>query len=476
VTVAGGIPNSNSYWDGADFQFRFTARRNSGSSAREIWFDNIRILATASGPTIPNFIGAPTLVQGTALQPGAVYLYQDVVTSPFVLDALITIVADSNAHVTTWDADTLNLSRFQPRVANDGQLGNSSETADKGWVQFSITYIKDNSYLENNPATDLDDSYTTQALTGLKYQHYDLDGSVNGSGSGAGYFREVVAIANAANIFVNTPSDLTDGGYYNAGGYTWRRVLGELSEHPSISSDLDVTFIATYNAVSVINFRLGFEYVKGNGGALNVNREYGTEFTCLSFPQQKTLPVTLLSFSGTYRNQAATLHWQTENETAFDHFEVERSSNGSAFSFVGSKPSTGTVSSRQVYQYMDDLSSADGNAFYYRLRMVDKDGKFKYSSVILIRRDSKAIHGVAISPNPVANGVASVRFTSPAAGIVSLSVIDMTGKTVRSQRNNVYNGNNTISINNLDRLPPGVYLLQVVSAEETTSVKFNITR
>ena len=31
--VSGGIPNSNSYWTGSDFRFRFTARRNSGSSA-----------------------------------------------------------------------------------------------------------------------------------------------------------------------------------------------------------------------------------------------------------------------------------------------------------------------------------------------------------------------------------------------------------------------------------------------------------
>jgi hypothetical protein len=318
VTVAGGIPNTNSYWIGSDFKFRFTARRSSGSTSREIWIDNIRVLAIASGPNIPSFTGTPVLVQGTALQPGAVYLYQNVVTSPVVLDALIKVVADSNAHVTLWDADTLNSGRFQPKIANDGQLGNGSETSDRGWVQFSITYITDNGYQENNPATDADDTYTAQALTGLKYQHYDLDGFVSGSGGGAGYFREVTAVSNAAGVFVNTPSDLVDGGYYTAGGSTWRKILGELDEHESISSDLDVTAMVSYNAIAVINLRLGFEFVRGNGGAITVDREYGTEFTCLSFPQQSTLPVKLISFTGSYRNQATSLNWQTENELNFE--------------------------------------------------------------------------------------------------------------------------------------------------------------
>src|SRR6185503_4578602 len=256
VVVAGGIPNANSYWLGADFRFRFTARRSSGTSQSDIWFDDIQIFAVVSGASVPSFSGVPLLVQGTDMRPGAVYLYQDVVSVPEVLDALVKIEADSNAHVTYLDNNSPNPGRFQPRVANDGMLGNGSETSDKGWVQFSITFIKDNTYAENNPATDADDVYTAQILSGLRFQHYDVDGFENGSGSGAGYFRETGTVCNASAVYVNAPTNLTDGGSCTAGGYSWRTVLGEVGEHAGISSDPDVTFTASFGAVSVIRFRL----------------------------------------------------------------------------------------------------------------------------------------------------------------------------------------------------------------------------
>lgn len=476
VIVSGGIPNSNSYWVGSDFSYRFTSRRNSGSSSSDIQLDNIQIFATASGPSVPNFSGTPTLVQGTDLQPGAVYLYQDVVTSPVILDALVKIEVDSNAHVTVLDNNSSG--RFQPKVANDGNMGDGTETSDRGWVQFSITFIQNNSYQENNPATDADDTYTTQSLSGLRYQHYDVDGFVSGTGSGAGYFRESGAISNAAAVYVNAPTDLTDGGKYTAGGYTWRKVLGQTIEHTGVSSDPNVTFIATFGAVSVIRFRLGFEFLKGNGGQIsNQDREYGTEFTCLTFAQQTTLPVKLISFTGSYRNQATSLNWETENEQNFDHFEIERGTNGADYTPIGFKLSVAGNSARQSYQFPDDLSSVIGNVFYYRLKIVDKDGQFKYSNVIMIRKESKSINGIAINPNPVVNGLATVRFTSEGSNAVNFKVIDMTGKVVLQQQNKVYQGNNSVSINNLDRLQTGVYVLQMDNGGETTSsVKFNIAR
>ena len=477
VTVAGGIPNTNSYWTGNDFKFRFSARRSSGSSQREIWIDNIRILANYSGATIPSFSATPILVQGTDLQPGAVYLYKNVVSLPENLDALLKIEADSNAHVTVLDNNNPNPSRFQPKIANDGTLGNGSETFDQGWVQFSITFIKQDSYRENNPYTDADDEYIAQALTGLRYQHFDVDGFINGSESAGGYFRETGAISSPAKIFVNTPSDIEDGGTYQADGYKWRLMKGEKAEHDGLSSDLDVTFTATFNAVSVIRFRLGFEFRKGNGGSTSVNREYATEFNCLSYPQQATLPVSLLSFSGSYRNQATQLTWETVNEVNFDRYEIERSENGSNYTWIGTKTSTSSSqTSKQSYNYSDDLSNESGNVYYYRLKMIDIDGQYKYSNVIMIRRESKTINGIVINPNPVVNGMATIRFTASNNSMVEMRVVDMGGRVILRQQNRVYEGNNSLSINDLNRLQPGMYLLQLANGDELTTIKFNVAR
>ena len=472
-TVAVAIPNTNSYW-GADFKVRFVARRSSGSANNDVRFDDIQIFATASGAGVPSFGNSYTLVQGTDLQPGAVYLYQDVVTSPEVLDALIKIEVDSNAHVSLFDNNTVNNGRFQPKIANDGHLGDGSETSDRGWVQFTITFIKDNTYAENDPSTDADDSYTAKTLNGLRFQHYDADGFT----SGTGYFREVGALTNTTGVYVNAPTNLTDGGTYTAGGYTWRKILGQTAEHTGLTSDPDVTYYASYGAAAVIRFRFGFEFVRGNGGQVpDQAREFATEFTCLSYAQESTLtlPVKLLSFTGSYRNQLTSLNWETENEQNFDHFEVERTSNGATYSSIGFKAAA-KANGRQAYQLSDDLSAISGNVFYYRLKIVDIDGQFKYSNVIMVRKESKNINGIAINPTPVVGGIATVRFSSATNSVVSFKVVDFSGKVVLQQQNKVYEGNNSISINNLERLQSGFYVLQMANGDETTSIKFTVAR
>src|SRR5262249_13272950 len=154
----------------------------------------------------------------------------------------------------------------------------------------------------------------------------------------------------------------------------------------------------------------------------------------------------LLSFSGSYHNNASSLSWETESEVNFDHYEVERSTNGSDYAVAG-RIAAQTGNSKKLYDFSDDLTSIGGNLFYYRLKMIDIDGKYKYSNVILIRKDAKSINGISVSPNPIVGGnAATVRITSAASGKVDMRVIDLTGKIVLQQQSRVSEGTNSISI------------------------------
>jgi hypothetical protein len=108
--------------------------------------------------------------------------------------------------------------------------------------------------------------------------------------------------------------------------------------------------------------------------------------------------------------------------------------------------------------------------------MVDIDGKSRYSNVIMIRRDQKAINGVSIAPNPISNGMATVRMSASATTTVELRVIDMAGKVVLHQQNKVYEGNNSISLNNLGKLMPGIYTLQLIDGDSVTNSKFSLIK
>lgn len=195
------------------------------------------------------------------------------------------------------------------------------------------------------------------------------------------------------------------------------------------------------------------------------------------FPTQSLLPLKLISFTGNIRNQQTTLTWEAESLVNFDHFEVERSSNAADYGSIASKEPIGDPSARHTYQYIDNLSAETGNVFYYRLKMVDKDGRTTYSQVIMVRKDSKLLTGIRLSPNPVKTGsAATVRFDATAAATIDIRVVDMSGRVVLTQQNKVLQGTNSIPVNNLDRLQPGTYLLQLSNGDVTEVTKFSLAR
>jgi hypothetical protein len=194
-----------------------------------------------------------------------------------------------------------------------------------------------------------------------------------------------------------------------------------------------------------------------NSGGLGL-----TDLASSAFPTQSTLPVTLVDFAGSLRNNVTTLNWTAENMTNFDRFEIERSVDGSNYTSVGAKAVNGNVTARTSYSHLDNLAGVSGNVFYYRLKMVDADAQFKYSNVILVRKDVKALSGIVVNPNPVRGDNATLRFDASASMQVDIRIIDMSGKLMLRQQNQVYEGTNSVSITNLGRLQPGSYILQML--------------
>ncbi len=199
--------------------------------------------------------------------------------------------------------------------------------------------------------------------------------------------------------------------------------------------------------------------------------------TIINFCNNITLPVKLLSFTGAYKNNATLLNWVAENQVNFSYYDIERSTDGTNFSSIGLKAVTGNSSTRENYQFNDDLSSFSASAFYYRLKMIDTDGNFKYSNIILIRKDQKGMTDIAIIPNPVVKGnTVTLRFESAVKSVVDIKVIDMAGRIMFTQQNNATQGINSVSIYHLERLHPGMYLLQMNDGSAVQTTKFTIAR
>ncbi len=240
-----------------------------------------------------------------------------------------------------------------------------------------------------------------------------------------------------------------------------------------------VTLGGTYNPVPLQSKITGLPAILGSE---DISNDPGTaapdDPALVDFCGGITLPVRLLNFSGAFQNSAAVLNWQVDNQDKFSHYEIERSTNGSNYTNVASKlalPGSGKL----TYQQIDDLSGPDaiGNVFYYRLKMVDLDGRYSYSNVVMIRRDQKAVSGLLLSPNPVVNtNTLTIRLSANNNSTAQVKIVDLSGRILHQQQNILVDGINSITVNEMSRLQAGTYFVQVLIGEEVLNSKFTIVR
>ncbi len=187
------------------------------------------------------------------------------------------------------------------------------------------------------------------------------------------------------------------------------------------------------------------------------------------------LPLKLLNFTGVYKNEQAVLHWSTADEFDVRKFELQRSLNATNFISLGEVVPTGGTNTTALYEFTDNLSHYPSNFYYYRLKMIDKDGTISYSQVLLLRRKSKSGNSISISPNPVI-GTAQVNVTSSSTTLVEFQVIDVGGRIVLKQKIKVFEGTNSIVINKIHNLQAGVYIMQATIGNDKLITSFMVTK
>ncbi|MCX6319445.1 MAG: T9SS type A sorting domain-containing protein [Bacteroidetes bacterium] len=169
-----------------------------------------------------------------------------------------------------------------------------------------------------------------------------------------------------------------------------------------------------------------------------------------------SLPVKLKSFSGTQDNCVGKLDWLTAEEVNFSHFEVEQSSDGATYTKAGTVQAAGGTA---AHAYKFSTGTLDGRK-YYRLKMVDNDGKFTYSNVVLLTANcGGSVYGAMVYPNPAGKGTDVNINLHGFTGSISGKLFDTQGRMVSTQQ--LKNGTNVL---NTTRLSAGMYHLALQDA------------
>lgn len=185
-----------------------------------------------------------------------------------------------------------------------------------------------------------------------------------------------------------------------------------------------------------------------------------------------TLPVTLTSFTGQHRDGRNLLSWITATEINNAGFELMRSADGINFSklaFVASKAENGNSSAAITYSFTDEKPFETTS--YYRLKQVDKDGKYSLSGIVALKgRGISKVELVNLYPNPAKHRV-NLGVVSQKAMNAGILVMDVAGKIVQQRNVQLTTGDNQVSLNT-QQLAPGSYLIKLTCADGCeTSVK-----
>jgi hypothetical protein len=318
--------------------------------------------------------------------------------STFVGTASFTYTATDNGNGTTAYAQTSNVARYTIPVGLDN---NSIYTvnAAKGGT---------NIYKLGDEIARVFDSNSGVATTATIFTANPVNGSVDYA---TGVVNNGIGAASAT-AFTTTPYPGTVN------------TLADLGLSLNLATGrITVTTPANLKSGT---YTLPITTTDGLGGVTTQS----VTFTIGAFP----LPVTLVAFTAdAVGNRDAQLTWSTASEANNDHFEVERSFDGTRFTKLGQVAGQGTTSLRTAYAFTDaNVAFQAAGPVYYRLQQVDTDGTRTYSPVRTVSFAKATELSLGLYPNPAQTVTKLDLSQLPTATTVQVVVLDATGRTVLS--------------------------------------------
>ena len=372
----------------------------------------------------------PVLVSGTALSAGAIYKFPNITAG---IDCYIKLVK-LNGGATLISMETAGMGysdAWQPIINGPG-----TPTGNKSWIDWDVSF---------------------KTTAGANYAFPCLDISaidVDGDNSTIGEFVE-----SDGHVSYTIPSPtlltLTDMG---SGRLEAQAPITNRIGIDTMAQDVRIGYL--YNGKDNIQLKLGSKVLGAPGGATQrLNCIYFKRIALLNYG---VLPVKYISFSAAAIQKKVDLNWLTDNEVNNSYFEVERSFDGSSFSLIGMVLDGFKNGSTTSYRMSDNEKSLSARDIaYYRLKQIDINGKFSYSSVVMVRLQANKGITMQASPNPFKENL-SIHFTAVENGNGVIRMRSVTGVCVATKNIIFGKGDNTVQIGSLGGLSKGLYVAQVI--------------
>jgi hypothetical protein len=184
------------------------------------------------------------------------------------------------------------------------------------------------------------------------------------------------------------------------------------------------------------------------------------------------LPVTWLYFKGQATESGNQLNWATATEKNCSHFVIEHSLDGRSFEAIGEVEATGNSSRQLEYTFLDKNATVfSGKTVYYRLKQMDLDESFVYSSVIGITREVIKTEEHSAYPNPFGLDLTLEFPLLKESEKAKVELTTLAGKIAYRKEVFLNAGSRKFELKELQDLPAGLYLLHLALNDKLTVLK-----
>ncbi len=229
-------------------------------------------------------------------------------------------------------------------------------------------------------------------------------------------------------------------------------------------ADLDTILNNTLTGVDKCNIDSVKIFIK-TGGAWDQGSDFYLDYIYLNCNTNTpcsgctdcALPIELVTFEGKRTGQNIKLQWTTASEYKNAYFKVQRKKNpDQPYKALGKVKGAHQTITSTKYHFIDTTAAPGIN--YYRLKQVNFDSSYTYSSTITVRKPftDQKIH---IYPSPSHNKLYIKNMNAIASPRI-FKLYDIQGQLIRQNKINIQ-GNRGIV--NTASLPAGTYFLQLGS-------------
>ena len=191
-----------------------------------------------------------------------------------------------------------------------------------------------------------------------------------------------------------------------------------------------------------------------------------------------TLPVELSAIDYTLNGRDIQLNWETKTEKNSDQFVIEKKNsdvNSSDWVIIGSVKAADLSNSNKYYCFTD--KNLQTGKYQYRLKMIDNDDTFAYSSAIEVEISLPKIFELNQNyPNPF-NPSTKISYSLPSDSRIILEVYNIAGELVGQLINNDQPGGfYTVDFSpaSLSKsISSGIYFYRILAVDKVTGTNFS---